>query len=72
MVRGAFEPAYPDFAEDLQFGAGLGGRYYTPLGPLRFDVAGPLNKRDGNGCCLPSHLSTGPAPIHNSRCPLAV
>ncbi len=31
--------------EDLRLGAGLGVRYYTGLGPLRLDVAVPLNKR---------------------------
>lgn len=29
----------------LQWGAGLGLRYYTSIGPLRFDVATPLNPR---------------------------
>jgi translocation and assembly module TamA len=29
----------------LRFGAGAGLRYYTPIGPIRFDVAVPLNKR---------------------------
>jgi translocation and assembly module TamA len=34
--------------ENLQWGAGLGGRYYTPIGPVRLDVAAPLNKRPGD------------------------
>lgn len=34
--------------EDLRLGAGLGLRYYTGLGPLRLDVAVPLNKRAGD------------------------
>lgn len=34
--------------EDLRLGAGLGLRYYTGLGPLRLDVAVPLNKRPGD------------------------
>lgn len=34
--------------EDLRLGAGIGARYYTPLGPLRLDVAIPLNKRAGD------------------------
>jgi translocation and assembly module TamA len=29
----------------LRFGAGVGVRYYTPIGPIRLDVAVPLNKR---------------------------
>jgi translocation and assembly module TamA len=28
-------------------GAGAGVRYYTPLGPLRVDVAVPLQRRNG-------------------------
>ncbi|MGV3576448.1 MAG: autotransporter assembly complex protein TamA [Devosia sp.] len=31
--------------EDLRLGVGAGVRYYTGLGPLRLDVAIPLNKR---------------------------
>ncbi len=34
--------------EDLRLGAGVGLRYYTGLGPLRLDVAVPLNKREGD------------------------
>lgn len=29
----------------LQFGAGAGVRYYTPIGPIRLDVALPINRR---------------------------
>ncbi len=29
----------------LQFGTGAGARYYTPIGPIRFDVAVPLKRR---------------------------
>jgi translocation and assembly module TamA len=38
---------YPRF-RDLQFGAGIGARYYTSFGPIRFDVATPLNRRSGD------------------------
>ncbi|MFD1254035.1 Translocation and assembly module TamA precursor [Devosia equisanguinis] len=34
--------------QDLRLGAGLGVRYYTGLGPLRLDLALPLNKRPGD------------------------
>ena len=34
--------------DDLRIGAGVGVRYYTGLGPLRFDVAIPLNKKAGD------------------------
>jgi translocation and assembly module TamA len=29
----------------LRFGAGAGVRYYTPIGPIRLDVALPINRR---------------------------
>ena len=31
--------------QNMLWGAGLGGRYYTPIGPVRFDVAVPINPR---------------------------
>ena len=36
---------YPRF-ENLRLGAGVGIRYVTPAGPIRFDVATPLNPSD--------------------------
>lgn len=37
---------YPDFS-DIRMGAGVGLRYQTPFGPLRLDVAMPLDPYDG-------------------------
>ncbi|MHA6730601.1 autotransporter assembly complex protein TamA [Devosia sp. A369] len=34
--------------DDLRIGAGVGVRYFTGLGPLRLDLALPLNKRAGD------------------------
>ncbi len=34
--------------DSMRFGAGLGLRYYTGFGPLRADIAVPLNKEDGD------------------------
>ncbi len=31
----------------LRYGAGIGGRYYTNFGPLRFDVATPIARKPG-------------------------
>jgi translocation and assembly module TamA len=42
----AFEASFPDFDEPLVVGAGLGARYFTPIGPLRFDVAVPVDRRE--------------------------
>ncbi len=41
-----FDAEFPDFSEELRFGAGIGIRYATGFGPLRLDVATPLNGRD--------------------------
>ncbi|MDQ0313931.1 autotransporter assembly complex protein TamA [Amorphus orientalis] len=38
----------PDFDQNVKFGAGVGLRYFTSVGPIRFDVAVPLEKRDGD------------------------
>ena len=40
------EKMFPDFS-DVRVGAGLGIRYATPFGPIRLDVAVPLNRYDG-------------------------
>ena len=41
----AFSSEFPDFDEDIRFAAGVGLRYYTGIGPIRLDVAFPLNRR---------------------------
>lgn len=41
-----FDSEVPDFSEEIQWAAGLGFRYYTAIGPLRLDVAVPVNPRD--------------------------
>lgn len=38
------EESFPDFAEKLRLGVGAGIRYNTGLGPIRFDVAVPLDR----------------------------
>lgn len=42
----AYEDPLPDFSEDIKIGVGLGVRYMTPLGPLRFDIAMPIDRKD--------------------------
>lgn len=40
------EESFPDFAEQLRLGVGAGIRYNTGLGPIRLDVAVPLDRTD--------------------------
>jgi translocation and assembly module TamA len=39
------EDVFPSFEESIQYAAGLGFRYYSPIGPIRADIAVPLNPR---------------------------
>ena len=41
-----YESSLPRF-NDWRFGLGLGGRFYTNFGPLRLDVATPINRQSG-------------------------
>ena len=41
-----YDEEYPKLFQDFQWGAGLGLRYYTPIGPIRLDVAIPLDKKE--------------------------
>ncbi|HEX9906101.1 MAG TPA: autotransporter assembly complex family protein [Propylenella sp.] len=56
----AYEESVPDFSGKIRVGAGLGIRYYTPLGPLRFDLAVPLNP-DGGDPALAFYVGLGQA-----------
>lgn len=40
-----YDSPYPDFEETFRWAAGLGVRYFTGFGPLRLDIAVPLDKR---------------------------
>jgi translocation and assembly module TamA len=40
------EEPYPTFEEGMRWAGGLGLRYFTGFGPLRLDVAFPINGRD--------------------------
>lgn len=44
----AYQDNLPRFS-DLRYGVGLGARYYTNFGPLRVDVATPIDRRPGEG-----------------------
>jgi translocation and assembly module TamA len=49
--------AFSSFAEPIQIGTGIGIRWYSPVGPIRLDLAVPVNK-DGLGFRI--HVSMGP------------
>jgi translocation and assembly module TamA len=57
----AFESAFPDFEETLQWGGGLGFRYFTAIGPLRLDVGIPINRRAGIDDSFQIYVSIGQA-----------
>ncbi len=40
-----YSSTYPTFDEPIQYAGGLGFRYYSPVGPIRLDLAAPINKR---------------------------
>ncbi len=41
-----YDERSPRFGEDMAYGAGIGARYATPVGPIRLDLAFPLNDPD--------------------------
>ncbi len=43
-----YDQELPSFDEELQWAAGLGFRYFTAIGPIRADLAFPLNPRDSD------------------------
>jgi len=42
----SWEDSFPDLSGNLRWGAGVGARYYTGFGPIRADLAVPLNRRE--------------------------
>jgi translocation and assembly module TamA len=57
----AYATATPKFDETLQLGAGVGLRYYTPIGPVRADIGVPLNRRSGIDDAFQVYFSLGQA-----------
>ncbi|MCF8063590.1 MAG: autotransporter assembly complex protein TamA [Deltaproteobacteria bacterium] len=57
----AFEDTFPGSGGSVLWGAGVGMRYFTFLGPLRLDVAVPLDRREGVDDAFQVYLSIGQA-----------
>jgi translocation and assembly module TamA len=57
----AYQETFPDLDESLRWGTGLGFRYFTRLGPLRLDVAFPLNRRPDIDDRVQVYVSLGQA-----------
>lgn len=56
-----YKSTLPGFDEDLQWAAGLGLRYITPIGPIRLDLAFPLDRRPGIDDRFQFYVSIGQA-----------
>jgi translocation and assembly module TamA len=58
-----YDTPYPDPGVDtpLRYAAGLGVRYFTGIGPLRLDVAVPINDRAGVDNAFEFYISLGQA-----------
>ncbi len=56
-----YNGAFPDFKDGYFWGAGIGARYYTGFGPIRFDIATPLNKREEQPQSFQIYISIGQA-----------
>ena len=51
----------PDFKGRISLGAGIGLRYFTAIGPVRLDLATPLNPRGSVDSPIQIYVSLGQA-----------
>ncbi len=54
-----YEGSTPDFS-GLRYGVGVGARYYTNFGPLRVDIATPIDRQEGESL-INLYISIGQA-----------
>ncbi len=57
----AFSGDIPDLSQPIYWGGGIGMRYFTPIGPIRFDIAAPLNGRNHVDAAVQFYVSVGQA-----------
>ena len=55
------EALFEKTVDEIRWGTGLGLRYFTPVGPLRFDVAMPIDRREGIDDPWQFYISLGQA-----------
>jgi len=56
-----YESELPELGSGMRWGAGLGVRYFTPIGPLRVDFAVPLQRRQDIDDAFQFYISLGQA-----------
>ena len=49
-----------DFSQDVKVGVGVGVRWQSPVGPVRVDLAHPVNADEGDDTTIRLHLRLGP------------
>ena len=57
----AFTTSFPNFSAPLATAVGVGLRYYTAIGPIRADVAFPLERTAGASRPVALYVSIGQA-----------
>jgi translocation and assembly module TamA len=55
-----YDTTLPDLSQRLYWGTGVGVRYFSPIGPLRFDIATPLDRRPSDSI-IQVYISLGQA-----------
>lgn len=58
-VGNVFKDTLPRFDEKMLQSVGVGARYFTPVGPIRMDIAFPLNRRKGIDNSFQFYFSIG-------------
>ncbi len=58
---GVYDNVIPNISDGVYVGAGIGARYYTSFGPIRFDVATPISRKENTDQNFQIYISIGQA-----------